>query len=110
MRASRPCRELAPGDALGSFLSLWGVKVPSIVRQENVRVLTDVGDYTFRDASLVEDFRAAFPGHRREVDAFFRINSMMDGMMAGGLPGLPRKCPSWTSSRSASGPWSRTPT
>ena len=84
--------ELAPGDALGSFLSLWGVEVPSILRQENVRVFTDVGDYTFRDASLVEDFRAAFPGCRREVDAFFRINRrMMDGMMAGGPPRSPQE-------------------
>jgi phytoene dehydrogenase-like protein len=84
--------ELAPEDALGSFLSLWGIQVPSIVRQENVRVLTDVGDYTFRDASLVEDFRAAFPDRRREVDAFFRINRrMVDGMMAGGPPKAPQE-------------------
>jgi phytoene dehydrogenase-like protein len=82
--------ELAPDDTLGSFLSMWGVEVPSIERRENVRVFTDAGDYLFREASLVEDFRAAFPDRRREVDAFFRINrGMVDRMRAGGPPKPP---------------------
>jgi len=69
---------------------MWGVDVPSIVRRENVRVFTDDGDYRFRGASLVEDFRAAFPDRRREVDAFFAINRrMVDRMMAGGPPKPP---------------------
>jgi phytoene dehydrogenase-like protein len=84
--------ELARDDGIGSLLSLWGVNVPTIARQETVRVLTDVGDYTLRDTSLVEDFRAAFPGRRREVDAFFRINGrMLDAMMAGGPPKPPQE-------------------
>jgi phytoene dehydrogenase-like protein len=84
--------ELAADDALGSFLSLWGASVPVIERRENVRVFTDVGDYTFRDASLEEDFRTTFPDRRREVDAFFRINRrMVDGMMSGGAPKSPQE-------------------
>lgn len=82
--------ELAPDDTLGSFLSLWGVEVPSIERRENVRVFTDAGDYRFRDASLEEDFRAAFPDRRREVDAFFAVNRrMVDRMRADGPPKPP---------------------
>jgi phytoene dehydrogenase-like protein len=82
--------ELAPDDALGSFFSMWGVEVPSIERRENVRVFTDAGDYSFRGASLVEDFRTVFPNHRKEVDSFFRINrDMLDRMRAGGAPKPP---------------------
>jgi phytoene dehydrogenase-like protein len=82
--------ELAPDDTLGSFLSMWGVDVPSLERREDVRIFTDVGDYRFRDASLVEDFRAAFPGRRGEVDRFFAINRrMVDRMTADGPPKPP---------------------
>jgi phytoene dehydrogenase-like protein len=82
--------ELAPDDTLGSFLSMWGVDVPSLERRENVRVFTDVGDYRFRGASLLEDFRAAFPGRRKEVDTFFAINRrMVDRMTADGPPKPP---------------------
>jgi phytoene dehydrogenase-like protein len=82
--------ELAPDDTLGSFLSLWGVEIPTIERRENVRVFTESGDYRFRGGSLVEDFRAAFPGRRREVDRFFAINGrMVDRMTADGPPKPP---------------------
>lgn len=82
--------ELAPDDTLGSFLSMWGVDVPSIARRESVRVFTDAADYRFRGDALVDDFRAAFPGRRGEVDRFFGINSrMVDRMRAGGPPKPP---------------------
>ncbi len=82
--------ELAADDTLGSFLSMWGVEVPTIERRENVRVFTDVGDYRFRDASLLEDFRDAFPDRRREVDEFFATNlRMVDRMRVGGPPRPP---------------------